>query len=188
LDFIGKYHRTGHILEIGPGFGLMTAALVNAGHQVATLDAIGRDFDFPDVPHIERDLLALTSSEVESYDTILCCETLEHIPWDRVDGVLAALRRDGRVLIVSVPYEAFQIYFSLYVNRHAVVERFALKKLRFLRRFKPVEGLMHHKWEVGYRGHSLGDWEAKLMGAGWTILDRAFPPSVRSVFHVLKPA
>jgi len=188
LDLVGKYHRTGRILEIGPGFGLMTAALANAGHDVSTLDAIGREFAFPDVRHIKRDLIELRAGELDEFETILCCETLEHIAWDRVGGVLSALRREGRVLIVSVPYEAFQIFFSLYINRYTITERFALKKFRFLRRFRAVEGLMHHKWEVGYRGHSLMDWETKIQQSGWAIVDRAFPPSVRSVFHVLRPA
>jgi len=188
LDLVGKYHRSGRILEIGPGFGLMTAALANAGHDVATLDVIDREFAFPDVQHLRRDLTAIAPGDLDEFDTILCCETLEHIAWDSVGKVLTALRRDGRVLIVSVPYEAFQIFFSFYVNRYEVRERFALKKLRFLKRFKPVDGYMHHKWEVGYRGNSLAEWEAKLKETGWAIVDRSFPSSVRSVFHVLRPA
>jgi 2-polyprenyl-3-methyl-5-hydroxy-6-metoxy-1,4-benzoquinol methylase len=188
LDLVGKYHRSGRILEIGPGFGLMTAALANAGHEIATLDVIERDFAFPDVRHLQRDLTAIAPGDLDEFDTILCCETLEHIQWDSVGKVLKSFHRDGRVLIVSVPYEAFQMFFSFYINRYAIQERFALKKLRFLKRFRPVEGYMHHKWEVGYRGNSLAEWEAKIKETGWRIVDRRFPPSVRSVFHVLRPA
>lgn len=189
LDLVGKYHRTGRILEIGPGFGLLTAALANAGYDVSTLDVTEQPHAFfPQVPHISRDLVALVPGELDAFETILCCETLEHIAWDSVSKILSAFRRDGRVLIVSVPYEAFQLFFSLYFNRYMLRERFALKKLRFLKRFTPLDGHMHHKWEVGYKDRSLADWEAKFKETGWTIAHRTFPAEVRSVFHVLKPA
>lgn len=186
LDLIGRHHRGGKILEIGPGFGLLTAALANAGYDVTVLDVVDRRFDSPAVPALMRELTTLRAGELDPYDMVVCCETLEHLYWDQVNGVLAALNRAGRTLIVSVPYEAFQVQFSLYFNLHAARRHFALKKFRAFKTFKPREGYEHHKWEVGYRGHSLKAWEAKIERAGWTIDYRTFSSPARSVFHVLR--
>lgn len=176
------------ILEVGPYYGLVTAMLVHAGHDVTTLDKGPRLFARPVTPRIEADLLTLDPSAIVGFDTILCCETLEHLPWDRVPGVLATLHTSGaRHLVVSVPYEAFQVAFSVHVNRYVFEHAFQLKKLRFLRRFRPEpEG--GHQWEIGYRGHGLKAWERTLTGAGWRVARRAFTQPCRSVFHVLERA
>ena len=174
------------VLEVGPYFGLVTAMLVHAGYDVTTLDLGPRRFDRPAAPHIEADLLALDPARIRGFDAILCCETLEHLPWHRVPDALAAFQASGaRHLIVSVPYEAFQIAFSFHLNRHWFEHGFTLKKLRFLRRFRP-EPAGGHQWEIGYRGHGLTAWERMLTAAGWRLARRAFTQPCRSVFHVLE--
>jgi SAM-dependent methyltransferase len=174
------------VLEIGPYLGLVTAMLANAGYDVTTLDAGPQRFASPAVPHIVADLGALAPERVAGFDAILCCETLEHLPWDKVPAVLAALHAARpRHLIVAVPYEAFQLAFSLYLNRHRFEHGFQLKKLRFLERFRPAEP-GGHQWEIGYRGLGLKAWQRVLDDAGWRISRRAFTHPCRSVFHVLE--
>lgn len=173
------------VLEVGPALGLVTAMLDNAGYAVTTLDIVPREFDRPDLPHIGADLVALDAAAIAGHDIIFCCETLEHLPWDTVPGILKAFRTSGaRYLLVSVPYEAFQVDLSLYFNRHALRQRFSMKKLRFLKSFTPEPG-MGHKWEVGYRGRSLRVWEQALRDSGWQVRQRAFASPCRSVFHLL---
>ncbi|MSP82626.1 MAG: class I SAM-dependent methyltransferase [Alphaproteobacteria bacterium] len=173
------------VLEIGPHLGLVTAMLDNAGYDVTTLDRAPRAFDRPAGPHIEADLLGLRPEQVRGFDAILCSEVLEHLPWEAVPGVLRVLRASGApILVVAVPYEAFQVLVSLTLNRHRVRQAVQFKKLRFLRRF-PTEG-GNHRWEVGYRGHGLGAWERLLRQAGWTIARREFTHPCRTVVHVLR--
>lgn len=175
-----------NVLEVGPALGLVTAILDNAGYKVTTLDVVPRMFERPDGPHISADITKITSAEIAGFDAIFCCETLEHLHWSDVDGVLRAFRESGApFLIVSVPFEAFQVELSLYFNLKRARQRFSLKKLRFLKTFEPDTG-MGHKWEVGYRRYRLKDWEAKLSGAGWDVLSREFTSPCRSVFHLLK--
>ncbi|MGH6719645.1 MAG: class I SAM-dependent methyltransferase [Alphaproteobacteria bacterium] len=175
------------VLEIGPYLGLVTAMLANAGYDVTTLDDGPPAFASPAVPHIAADLATLAPARVAGFDAILCCETLEHLPWDAVPGVLASLRAaQPRHLIVAVPYEAFQLSFSLYLNRYRIEHGFQLKKFRFLRRFRPAAEPGGHHWEIGYRGLGLTAWERRLGDAGWRIRRRAFTHPCRSVFHVLE--
>lgn len=190
FDLVGRYHRSGAILEIGPNLGLVTACLANAGYSVATLDLSERQFAVPAVAHIRADLRTLDPRLIAEYDTILCCETLEHIRWDETDAVLVRLLRRDRRLIVSVPYEGFQIFFQGYLNGHTARHLFQWRKLRALRHFAAGRDDQPetHKWEIGYRGYSLRRWERKLSESGWRILARDFTSPTRSVFHVLAPA
>jgi hypothetical protein len=176
------------VLEVGPGLGLVTALLVNSGYRVATLDRVPRAFAWPDVPHSEADLRALSGEEIRGHDAILCCETLEHLAWDDAGGALRAFRRSGaRCLIVSVPYMGFQIALDVYLNRTTFRQYFSMKKLLFLRAFatEPPDG---HQWEIGYRGYPLRTWERRLADSGWSIARREFTAHCRSVFHLLTPA
>lgn len=187
FDLVGRYHKGGAILEIGPNLGLVTACLVNAGYGVETLDLGAPQFAAPKVGHITADLRTLDPELITRFDTILCCEMLEHIRWEETDRVLARLVRRDRRLIVSVPYEGFQIFFQGYLNGHTARHMFQWRKLRALRDFAPGRDDQPetHKWEVGYRGYSLARWESKLRHSGWRILSREFTAPTRSVFHVL---
>jgi hypothetical protein len=188
LDLVGRYHEGGAILEIGPYLGLVTACLANAGYDVATLDECSRQFACPSTQHLQADLRNVDPARLADFETVLCCETFEHLPWSDVDEVLRRLLRPKRTLIVSVPYEGFQLFTQFYINRHTARQAFQWRKLRFCRQFPmPADpGPATHKWEIGYRGYSLMAWEHKLRAAGWAILARDFTAPTRSVFHVLR--
>jgi hypothetical protein len=174
------------ILEIGPALGLVTSMLANIGYEVETLDGGPRAFDYPNVVHHWRDLRDLRGHEIHGYDAILCCETLEHIEWQRVGSVLYELRDSGaKYLIVSVPYMAFQVFVEIYLNRFTARQYFSMKKLLWRKEFtaEPPGG---HQWEVGYRGYALQDWENRLAVSGWSIIRREFTGDCRSVFHLLE--
>jgi hypothetical protein len=174
------------VLEVGPALGLVTSLLVNVGYDVHTLDRVPRAFASPDVPHLERDICDLRSEEIAGYDAILCCETLEHIDWQRVGPVLSTFRASGaRYLIVSVPYMAFQVSLNVYLNRTAFRQYFSMKKLLWRKQFA-VEPPGGHQWEVGYRNYSLRVWEDRLYSCGWSIVTRDFTEHCRSVFHLLE--
>jgi Methyltransferase domain len=187
LDLVGRFYRGGEILEIGPYLGLVTACLVNAGYDVTTLDIAERQFRAPATRHIVADIRHLDATTIAGFDTVLCCEMLEHLPWPETDDVLRALVRPGRTMIISVPYEGWQVFLQLYANAHTARQMFQWRKLRALRRF-PIENdnPETHKWEVGYRGHALAAWERRIAAAGWAIIHREFTSPTRSVFHVLR--
>jgi hypothetical protein len=173
-------------LEIGPALGLVTSLLVNSGYEITTLDRAPRAFAYPDVPHLEKDICELRSDEIAGYDAILCCETLEHIEWQRVGGILATFHKSGaKYLIVAVPYMAFQLFFEFYANSIVLRQYFSMKKLLWRKDFQ-TEPPGGHQWEIGYRGYPLKLWEKRLRDSGWSIVKREFTEHCRSVFHLLK--
>ena len=185
LDLLGVTDcRT--VLEVGPALGLVTSLLVNSGYEVTTLDRAPRSFRYPNVPHLEKDICELRSEEIAGFDAILCCETLEHIEWERVGSVLATFRESGaKYLIVSVPYMGFQLFAEVYVNSNMLRQYFSMKKLLWRKRFQP-EPVGGHQWEVGYRGYALKLWERRLSESGWSVTRRDFTEHCRSVFHLLE--
>jgi hypothetical protein len=177
------------VLEIGPYFGLVTAMLDNAGFGVTTMDMVGRQFERPDCPHLEMDLTRPEPEKLRGFDCIMCCATLEHIPFDKAETALRAFARSGaRYVLISLPYQGFQLYFQLYFNRLKWKEHFSSTKLRFLRefRFDAESDPYGHKWEIGYKGRSLRSFERLLAGIGFRIRRRDFSHPSYCVFHLLE--
>ncbi|MCU0986515.1 MAG: class I SAM-dependent methyltransferase [Acetobacteraceae bacterium] len=184
LELLGRVtaHR---VLEIGPYLGYVTALLDNAGYAVETLDYGPRTFARPDVRHHDLDLLKLRPGALGRFDAILCCETLEHIPWPDAQAVLRALAETGSPhLIVSVPWSGADLTLSLHVAARWLRTSLAMKWPNAWRRFTPWPDPMGHKWEVGYRGTSRAAWEAALAAAGWTIRARVLTAPTRSIMHL----
>ncbi len=186
LKDLAGVHR---VLEVGPHLGLVSAMLHNAGFSVTTLDRLPSQYAHPDIRHLQAELADVDPEMMSGFDCILCCETLEHLRWEDVDGVLAKFRNSGAPwLVVSVPYLGFQADLRAYVNRYTARRKTSLNWLKFLKEFKfdAEADPWGHKWEVGYRGRSLGALEAKLTGAGLHIHRREFTSPTRSVFFVLR--
>ena len=177
------------ILEVGPYLGLVTAMLDNAGYDVSTLDLFEPPFEKPQRPHIKADLTSFEPETIAGFDVILCCETLEHLSWDDALPVLTKFHDSGaRYLVLSVPYEGFQLGWSVYLNPFTWRHAFALKKLRGGKTFKVHDDPWGHKWERGYKGYPVKRWEALIEASGWKIRQRDFTHPCRSVFHLCERA
>ncbi|KAF0117950.1 MAG: hypothetical protein FD149_961 [Rhodospirillaceae bacterium] len=184
MELLGRVNAM-KILEVGPALGAVTALLRNAGYSVTTLDRIPRNFEDPDSPHLQKNLLDVDASDISGYGAIVCCETLEHIPYSATDKVLRTFHdSEARYVVLSVPYIGFQVTFDLYFNAHTFRHYFSMKKLLFLKSFTP-EPEFEHQWEIGYRRYSLKEWERKIRAAGFNIRAREFSEHCRSVFHLL---
>ncbi|MCH8809118.1 MAG: hypothetical protein IH993_04700 [Proteobacteria bacterium] len=179
------------VLEVGPYFGLVSAMLANAGYEVTTLDITPEPPGPGVVRHIRADIREVRPEQLAGHDVILCCETLEHIPWIEAGEALSRFAASAVPwLIVSVPYQAFQFGFSLYMNRYLWRKHSFFKKFRFLSEFPAPEGddWEPHKWEIGYRGYSVPRLRDMVTGAGYEIVRQEFTSGCRSIFLVARNA
>ena len=175
------------IMEIGPAYGVPTALLANAGYKVTTLDFMKRDL-LGASSHVIADLWKATPEVYSNQDCILCCEVLEHFPFEKSCDLLSKFYKSKvPYLILSVPYNAPQLNFSLYVNRHTIKKHTAFKFRNSFRAFKkgdPSDGQLGHQWEIGFRNYPLNKLKKAVEDAGWDIIKCDFTAATRSVFIV----
>jgi SAM-dependent methyltransferase len=146
------------VLEIGPGNGTVTYVLRQAGLDVTTLD-----FDAGLEPDVVGSVLELPF-EADSFDTVMCCQVLEHLP---ADDLLPALRELARVarmsVVMSLPDASPHFYLE------ACAPGLGRRRLRFS---MPKRGAARfdgqHYWEIG-RGMSRADVRRAMAVAGLAV-------------------
>ena len=92
-------------------------------------------------------------------------------------------------LILSVPYNAPQLNFSLYINSHTIKKHTAFKFRNSFRGFKkedPIDGQLGHQWEIGFKNYPLRKLTNAVKAAGWDIVKFDFTAATRSVFIIAK--
>jgi len=177
------------IIEIGPAYGVPTALLANAGFEVTTLDFMKRNL-LGATSHITADLWKAAPEVYSNQDCILCCEVLEHFPFEKSCDLLSKFS-ESKVpyLILSVPYNAPQLNLNFYINGHTIKKNTAFKFRNGLRHFKkgpPIDGQLGHQWEIGYKNYSLKKLKNAIQNAGWDIVKYDFTAATRSVFIVAR--
>jgi SAM-dependent methyltransferase len=103
------------VLEVGPGAGLVTDWLRRSGIEVITLDLD---------PALEPDVQGSVTKlpfEDGSFDVVLCCEVLEHLPFDDSRRAMSEIARvSHKAAVISVPDQrpwiglAYPLYFGIY--------------------------------------------------------------------------
>ena len=125
------------VLEVGPNLGLVSALLVNAGFAVTTMDMLPSQDPRPNINHIRGNLIEVNAKTLSGQDVIICCETLEHLPWDRVQMVLAKIfAAQPKYLIISVPYMGFEIDLRPYLNAFTWHSKLSIKKMKYFAPFQ----------------------------------------------------
>lgn len=161
------------VLEVGPGSGVVTEWLRRAGLRVTTLDmdpAVGAD--------LEGSVTTLPLPD-GAVDAALCCQVLEHLPFDQLEPALAELGRVVRLgVVISVPDAtpwasvAYPLWFPgwyleetrlrMPAGRLALLRALARRELRlrdwlFLR-------LVPARWSLG--GRTL-EWRPRVPHGPW---------------------
>jgi SAM-dependent methyltransferase len=154
------------VLEIGPGPGVVTHALRTCGVEVLTLDI---------EPSLKPDILAsvteipLSDNDV---DVILCCQMLEHLPFERFIPALKELRRVARTGgVISLP----DITPGYFVRASLpIIHRVTWSASRTKRNppAVPPNGRYEgdgHFWEIGVEGTQPEQVREAIQQSGWTI-------------------
>jgi len=153
------------VLEVGIGPGIVTESLRRLGVEVWTLDVN---------PQLEPDVCASVTDiplEDKCVDATLCCQVLEHLPFEQAQVAWRELSRiTRRAMVMSLPD----------VSRHVELTVAAPKLGRRRLTFSPPRlrprvidpgrlELMGHHWEIGYRGYGLRAVRRAIEYCGWNI-------------------
>ena len=165
--FISYYYQTNlvqkqnpkKVLEIGVGNKTVSNYLKQQGFKVTTCD-YAKDLN-PDYVSDVRKL----PFEDNSFDLVLCCEVLEHIPFDDFDKALNEIKRVTRKKsIISLPYFGYEINFLFKfkgIQRIFKKEIFdMLIKIPAFFKHRKFDG--EHYWEMGYKKYSKRNIRKKL--------------------------
>jgi len=135
------------ILEVGPGNGIVANLLKNNGMDVKTVDS-----DRGNNPDYAEDISGNLSINENCFDTVLCCEVLEHLPYSKFSSALKNMWKISRKnVIITLPYTSKG---TIRIRIHI-----PLTSMSYLKLFTPfpqkhiVEG--EHYWEIGKEGYPL---------------------------------
>jgi len=150
-------HEPRTVLEIGPGPGMVTAAFRAIGIDVTTVDV---------QPQLEPDVVASVTDlpfEHDSFDVSMCCQVLEHLPFDQFEPALKELGRVSRkAVLISLPDA--RSYWEV-SGRLPGMKRFAFKVSRQHaiqpERIQRSWLRSGHYWEIGHPEYPIG----KIMSA-----------------------
>jgi len=150
-----------NVLEIGLGNGIVSLILKKFGFSVTTLDHNKKLC--PDI------VASVTNIPLDdgSFDVVLCCEVLEHIPYSDFEKALREIYRVTRKhLIITLPDK--NRYFSITAKIPMMRERRLVIECPFLFPKKhKYDG--EHYWEIGKKGYSLGRICKSINNSGFTI-------------------
>ena len=175
---LAKMSKPSNILEIGIGNKIVSSSLKNAGYNVTTLDH-NSELE-PDYVGDIREL----PFESNSFDTILCFEVMEHLPFEDFEKILLELHRVSRkFVIISIPYSC--AFVELILDARIPLMEFTKKiSIRIPNLFVPSkdEKNKEHYWEMGRRGYPKR--KIKKILKKYFKIHRSFHPELNS-YHYL---
>lgn len=144
-----------NVLVIGVGDGIVVDILKGKGLTVYTFD-LDKELR-PDYCGSVSDFSKIVKEL--KVDIILCCQVLEHLPYEAFLPVSAMLSKHCNVLILSLPYASFQLFkFSFKFER----VRMRTIDIRFPRFYQNNVYSGEHYWEIGYKGYPMSKIENTL--------------------------
>jgi len=148
IDILRKL-GVNRILETGIGNKTVSNYLKNNGFDITTFDC--NESLEPDVVGDIRDM----PLEDGSFEAIMACEILEHLPWSDLPGIIDELYRvSSKYVVISLPVISF--YFEMAIKFPMLNKIFKRNCLDLFIRlpfavFK--KSSVHHEWEIGAKGY-----------------------------------
>ncbi len=177
IDLVKKLHP-GTVLEVGIGNKTVSNYLKEFGFAVTTCD-----FDRSLNPDHVADIRDLPF-ENDSFDLVMACEVLEHIPWEDVEKALYEIHRvTKKHALISIPYHSIQIEAVLrapFIGRISGKPYLTLS-LRIPRTARKEKLDKEHYWEMDRKKHSIKKVRA-LLEKRFRIVDEG-RPALNSYHH-----
>ncbi|MFA6536515.1 MAG: methyltransferase domain-containing protein [Candidatus Paceibacterota bacterium] len=161
IKFRGKDLKSFRVLEVGPSHGQVTSYLKKFGVDTTTIDnkkeyspdVLGSVYEmpFPD----------------NSFDMILICEVLEHMPYEQFPVALKELYRVTKKTVFFSAPDTRRTFSGLYLKLPF------LKAVEFILKLstRQNEIMDGHFWEIGKRDFSVSRVKADIEKAGFKILE-----------------
>lgn len=160
-----KELRVKNLLEIGVGNKTVSNYLKMQGYKLTTLD-INKNLK----PDVAAEITRLPFIG-NGFDATLCCEVLEHIPFNKVENALKEMRRVSKYIVISLPH--FSLYFSMTLKFPIIKPKNLLIRLPFPLQHK-FDG--EHHWEIGKRHYSTRTVRKLFKKCGLRIVKEKTPP------------
>lgn len=154
-----------NILEVGIGYGALK-------HFLAIYPEIKHtslDFD----PNLKPDVVGSVTDmpfEDNSFDLVLCCQVLEHLPFEHFQPALEQLRRvTSDRLILSLPDKRNYNALFIALGDHGQMELdFSRPGRKIKKQNKKFDG--QHYWEIGYKNNEYKTILKYIKNTGFKIL------------------
>jgi ubiquinone/menaquinone biosynthesis C-methylase UbiE len=150
-----------NVLEIGTGNGFVNFILEKHGVKVTTID-----IDAELKPDVVGSVLSMPIDN-DSFDAVLCCQVLEHLPYENFISALKEIYRVTRKnVVLSLPDLQRTYRFNIQLPVFGEV-----KFLYRLPRLKPLEWKFNgeHYWNISCKDHSLDRIKHDIVSAGFKI-------------------
>lgn len=158
--------RDGEILVIGKGSGFIDGYLRQIGYKVATLD-----IDVALKPNYCASVLNMPLP-TGSIDLVVCCQVLEHIPFEQFSVALGEIRRimrSGGHLVLSLPDLTRTYRFMLQLPKlgdFACIVPFPIPE--WLKKSWVFND--EHYWNIGNKGYPANRISASLSDAEFSLI------------------
>jgi hypothetical protein len=135
-----------NVLIIGAGDNIVGKILMTQGMDVYTFD-----FDKTLQPDYTGNITDIdTVLQGKHFDLILCCQVLEHLPYDNFENILRKCKLLADNMIISLPYSP--IYFEIDINMTRI--GYHKIKIDIHHFFRKLKWNGQHYWEIGWKGYT----------------------------------
>lgn len=156
------------VFEVGVGNRFVSSYLKRLGYNIVTLDII-RGLN----PSVVSSALTLPFHD-KTFDVSLCCEVLEHLPYDCFVEALCELQRvTKRALVLSLPDVSYCLTIKLAFRNLPKLPfklhwEWYISVPRLYQRDYPFNG--QHYWDIGKKDYPLKNIRAAIAESGFSIV------------------
>ena len=169
--FCGYWHQIDEIisiqpktiLEIGVGSGFVASYLKNKGYNIVSLDIL-HDLNSDTVGSV----LNLPFKD-EAFNTVSCCEVLEHLPYSKFTKALSEMHRvSKRHVVLSLPDDTSIYKFDIQLSKIMLVKKMFSNSFHEPQKHH-FDG--HHYWEIGKINFPLNKILSEIKQAKFEIIN-----------------